>query len=182
MQKLRLWGIRAYADSVCTVVFQPISHDGRRTINLISCLFQKGRVHRNLTESDQRARSWGQEAHNGHEGEGGADQGTGTEGSGEEQRGDVPPWGTFRAMVCSSVEQQLHTKPLRFLIQREGDLILSPVWWSQALTQAASGDVEVVSGVSRQGEDKQSEGLESWTDKWEERKVEFSNIGRGMQK
>lgn len=55
------------------------------------CLFQKGRVHRNLAESDQRARSRGQEAHNGHEGEGGADQGAGAKGSGEEGVGEGHP-------------------------------------------------------------------------------------------
>lgn len=49
-----------------------------------SLIFQKGRVHRNLTESDQRTRSRGQEAHNGHEGERRPDQRTRIESSGEE--------------------------------------------------------------------------------------------------
>ena len=39
-------------------------------------------MHRNLTESDQRIRSRGQEAHDGHEGERRPDQRTRTESSG----------------------------------------------------------------------------------------------------
>lgn len=115
-----IWGIWAWVDSVSTVVFKPISYDRGNYKPCFLCLFQKGRVHRNLTESDQRARSWGQEAHNGHEGERGADQGTGTEGSGEEEVGrafhhPVPSSLPVYVLQCRTAP---HTRPLSHHLHR----------------------------------------------------------------
>lgn len=47
-------------------------------------------MHRNLTESDQRTRSRGQEAHNGHEGERRPNQRTRTESPGKGGTKDFP--------------------------------------------------------------------------------------------
>lgn len=63
-------------------------------------------MHRNLTESDQRIRSRGQEAHNGHEGERRPDQRTRTESSGKGGKTDfITLEFLFRVrfVLCASV-------------------------------------------------------------------------------